>query len=1435
MKKNTIKLLTCFFLAGLMLVSCKDPEQSSSSNSTPSNPSSQEQSSSPKDSSSTVESTTPTESSSTVESTTPTDPSTPSVDPSSPSEDPSVEPSSPSEDPSVDPSSPSDDPSDDPSGELVPGEGEELVVYNFNVSDSCSVQTYSEDANFGKFTIVGGTEVRGRTKVWTNPDDSSESIEFNKSIKLGSSSAEMKVNVPGNGKLYLWVQNGSSSAVTQKIKVTGPEGEQEIEFAGTNESSPVVRLEIDVTEGTYSIKRVSGTVDIFQAELKSIVEVAAESGFEIVEPGKVEYLEGDAFDASKLNVDKLFGNGRTEDIELNDPDLVIDSSNYKANIPGTYSISVQYKNYTALTYDVVVYDITDFNLQFDAIEKLSTNTSYGNGVYFNHSVKEVYNLNEAFDAKGLSYIVTGSNGDDQKDFKVTSNVSVTGFDSTTAGKKEVTVTYTYGTNTISQTFNVYVVDTAPSKVEDTVCVKVDPNYNGTIGAVVEDYNMFTTIQQALDYIDGNPNIAAADQKVIELAAGTYKEKLEITIPNLTLKGYNAETTIIEWDSLYGVDDAGGFTHTTDSTATVAVRESAVNCTIEGVTISNWYNSQARFTERGKDIERALALLVQADQFVMSDGKLVGVQDTLELFTGRQYFENVFISGYTDFIFGTNNTTYFTDCTIHSIDTLKDDKGTAGYVTAFKGSNKGSGDYVTYGAIFDGCDFTADAGVTKGTTAIGRPWGSYAAVAVINSNLGDHISTAGYNDASNKNTRYIAMNAKPTDSTVKYVEYNNTGDGAISEVVAGMRFLTDQEALNYSDFDVIFGTTNGAVGYTNAWDPTSNEVMVDNNIYYHFDGKSSITGTSYTYNQNINGNTGTFEGIAIDATTGKVTARTSDTQINAGAKMSFEVEANTTVVVNTYSGYHGYSLNGVETTSDTFAKHYSEATTVEFEALSQLYLLSIVVKPDQVAPLAATLDSLAISGQKVTFEVGEEFTYADLVVKASYSDSSLIALNPSDYEVTWNGDIDVAGKYTVTVTSGSVNEQYEVTYVAAGVDPLVIVENTTISFGSNGNYKTSQLILSDNINLRDNGGNNSQISSGTYSIKVAAGASVTVNGYPSYTNYTVTINDGQASAAITETTHVINVDEASTITFTPANSNNYLYSIVVAYPAESYIKEETSITFGSEGNYNDSLLNKGSANFRDNGTNNSQITGGSYSIQVKAGGVVTVNGYPSYTNYSVTINDGEASEAITDTTYVITVTEDSTITFTPTNNNNYFYSIDVVFATDDSSFEGYTLDFATLTTETGVEADQTAISEESNQIETLGLVDITGSLSARYNNGAIYALELGKKGIGALTFVAPEDVVLTISVASTGSSNLSLIAVKVGESYIAANETAVEQVGTLSGGTLYLSATENVYGVYSSGTKTTITYTISKGDVVTILNPDSGRNTRLTALSIQLAE
>ena len=1132
----------------------------------------------------------------------------------------------------------------------VCGTDVETVNYSLNISD-VPTGTLSADFIGSKYTIVSGTEIRNRTKTF-------EGVEYTKSVKIGNSTAKIKVEVPGNGMLSFLVQNGSSSATTQFIKVTAPDGTvYDLEFDGANNGSPVVKIEVPVTPGEWVISRGknSGTQDIYYLELKSVVEKSEECDFEVVSQGKTEYLIGEEFDTSRLVLNGVYESGKTEPLSLSD--VTIDSSAFDNTKAGAYTIVISYKNYEPITYTVNVYSTNSIDLGFDAIEQLKQNSSAGNGVYFNHSFQEVYVIGEELNLKGLSVTSVTNNADGTtKKFLIDlSEVSVTGFDSTTAGEKVLTISYQGAIAKVS----VYVVDTAPSVVNEVYQVKVDASYKETIGAVSGGYNMFSTIQQALDFLANAP---AEAKKVIEIADGEYDEKLEITIPNLTIKGAGADKVIIEWDSLYGIADEGGFVHTTDSTATVAVRDAAVNLTIEGVTISNKYNSLAYFDKTlgaGYGEHRALALLVQSDRFVMKNSSLLGYQDTVEFFTGRQYLYNVYISGTTDFIFGTNNTTLFENCQIHSITNGKTD---GGYVTAFKGSNKGAGDAIKYGAIFYKCNFTADSDVLANkNTALGRGWGAYAAVAIIECEIGSHISTKGFTGSS-KNERYVSMaGVKPTDATVQFVEYGNTGAGAISDAVAGMTMLTAEEAALYSNISVIFGTINGKVSYLDPWNPNSNVEQVDDRTYYMFNGQSATSGTGYTYTGELNGTTGTFGDIAIDATAGKVSARTQgDTQINAGAKLTFNVSAGTVVTVVTYPGYSGYTLNGVANSAEsTFSRYYAEDTTVVFEATATVYLYQIIINPNESAPDAPKLEEIKATGLLVNYTVGDALSLNGVVVYAYYDDFSVV---PVDYDVDTSAVDNLnAGTYDVVFSYGGKSTIVSVTFEGENADPAITVD-TVLGFDSDDNFNAvlnNKRVTVNEADFRRNGDNTQVASGATISFQVKAGATVTVVPYNNsqYVAYTLGA-EGETGLVTKDSNYSYTATEDCTIVYTSMSVSNYILSIHINYPA--VVDSDTTINFGSNGNYKDVKgVNIANASIRDNGGNNSQISSGSISFSVKAGATVTVNGYPGYTSY--TFGDGTTtSDEINAELYVYTAESDVEITLTAVNGNNYFYSIIITY-------------------------------------------------------------------------------------------------------------------------------------------------------------------------------
>ena len=1095
----------------------------------------------------------------------------------------------------------------------------EDVHYELNIS-GLEVGSRAADEINGRFTIVSGTEVRNRTRTY-------DGVEYTKSVKIGGSSHMIKVSVPGDGTLKFIIQNGSSGADIQYTKVIAPDGTvHDIEFAGNNEGSPLVLIELAVTEGEWTICRGKngGTQDIYFLSLDCSVPVSPETGFELVDAGKVDYVAGEEFDLSKLVLNATFESGKTEPLAV--ADVTVDSSAFNKDAAGTYTITVSYKEYAPITYTVSVFAPSAVELDFDAVEKLAQNSTAGNGVYFNHSFKEVYSVNEAFANAGLSVTVVATNGEATKSFRVSlDDVTITGFDSSAAGKQTITVAY----GAVSATVDVYIVDTEPSKVGDTYQAKVDKAHAGAIGEVVDGYNMFTTIQQALDFL---ARVDANEKKLLLIGEGLFTEKLEITIPNLTIRGAGKDKTTIEWDSLYGLVDAGGFTHTTDSTQTVAVRDMATGVTIEGLTISNYWNTQERMDAANLGIERGLALLVQADRFIMKDSALLGIQDTLELFTGRQYFENVFISGYTDFIFGTNNTTYFKNCTVHVIDTSKDDSGTAGYLTAFKGSNKGATDAIVYGAIFDGCKFTADEGVMEGKTAIGRTWGAYAAVAVINSEIGGHISLDGYDSAENKNKRYISMNGiHPTDSTVQFVEYNNTGAGAITEAVAGMRMLTAEEAAKYADFATIFGTTNGKVSYLDPWDPNSTEVAVDDRTYYYFDQNASTTGTSHTFDTTATiakGGTLDWEGLHISAENGNVAWNQNANALNmkAGAFISFDVAAGTLVSVTSYPGYNHFAINGVGTSADTLSVYFAEATTVTVLSVGDLYLYNIIINPGEEAPAAPTLTEIKVSGMKTDYLVGEEVSLDGVSVEAHYSDNSVL---PVEYTVDTSAvDNTAAGEYDVVFTVGNDTIKVTVIYVA----DLTISESTTIDLsatgasiqGTVGAYKMLTIDAT-NGKFADNNGGWTQVNTGTIiSFEIEGNAEVTVTAYSSADNFDIVIADGVCTITATAndylkaiTVKIIRIyDESTTIDLSATGAN---------------IQKTTGAYEGLE-------VDATNGKFADNGSGWTQVnTGTIIKLNVVDGAKVSVTAYSSADNFTIAIADGVCTITATANDYLKAIT------------------------------------------------------------------------------------------------------------------------------------------------------------------------------------------------------
>ena len=192
------------------------------------------------------------------------------------------------------------------------------------------------------------------------------------------------------------------------------------------------------------------------------------------------------------------------------------------------------------------------------------------------------------------------------------------------------------------------------------------------------------------------------------------------------------------------------------------------------------------------------------------------------------------------------------------------------------------------------------------------------------------------------------------------------------------------------------------------------------------------------------------------------------------------------------------------------------------------------------------------------------------------------------------------------------------------------------------------------NFRNNGDSFQFNADSTIQFVAPANSIVTLTGHSAqYGVFNVSLNGevtkmaGTLTFTVTEETKVV----------ISVGDNGASYSYIKGIALEAYvdrtITEDTTINFGSEGNYKDSIVDFSGIQIGDNGGNNSQVKNGSFDLLLKAGSKVVIHGYPGYTSYQ--LNDGEE---ITAEWYTYIALTDTVLTVTPVNGSNYFYSIEI---------------------------------------------------------------------------------------------------------------------------------------------------------------------------------
>jgi pectinesterase len=287
---------------------------------------------------------------------------------------------------------------------------------------------------------------------------------------------------------------------------------------------------------------------------------------------------------------------------------------------------------------------------------------------------------------------------------------------------------------------------------------------------------YKTVQEAVMAV---PAGSIDSPVIIHIKPGVYKELIYVQREKrfFRLVGEDAAKTVLTYDlnaNLLGRDGKPIGTFRTPTTMIDADDFTAENITFE--------NSAGA-------VGQALAVRVDGDRVVFRNCRFLGWQDTILLNRGRHYFENCYIEGHVDFIFGAA-TAFFERCHIHC---LKD-----GYITAAS-----TPDNQAFGFVFSHCKLTGAAPDVK--TYLGRPWRAFSSVMFLDTEMSEVVRPEGWHN----------WNFPEREKTVRYAEFNSKGPGAKpAGRVAWSRQLTRAEAKAITPAKVLGGTDN--------WNPNVNK-------------------------------------------------------------------------------------------------------------------------------------------------------------------------------------------------------------------------------------------------------------------------------------------------------------------------------------------------------------------------------------------------------------------------------------------------------------------------------------------------------------------------------------------------------------------------------------------------------------------------------------
>ncbi|CAN4104671.1 unnamed protein product [Withania somnifera] len=291
--------------------------------------------------------------------------------------------------------------------------------------------------------------------------------------------------------------------------------------------------------------------------------------------------------------------------------------------------------------------------------------------------------------------------------------------------------------------------------------------NKTIIVDINGQGNFKSVQAAINSIpDGNSNWV-----IIHVRKGTYREKVYVSPkkPYIFMRGNGKGRTSIVWSE-----------SSTDSTKSATFKVEAPNFVAFGISFKNQALNGVTSTSQN---QTSVAAMVGADKVAFYHCSFLSTHNTLFDYKGRHYYEDCYIQGSVDFIFGSGQS-LFQSCEIFVIaDRRVEIRGSVTAQSRYS-AEENSGFVFVEGKVY---------GV--GGVYLGRAKGAYSRVIFAKTYLSRTIVPQGWtNWGSPGSTKYLY-----------HGEYKCSGPGsAIENRAPWSKQLNDKEAMPFISIEFIQG-------------------------------------------------------------------------------------------------------------------------------------------------------------------------------------------------------------------------------------------------------------------------------------------------------------------------------------------------------------------------------------------------------------------------------------------------------------------------------------------------------------------------------------------------------------------------------------------------------------------------------------------------------